>query len=68
MLLLIDNGSKHTPELKKYLENRKVKYIIARKKSRLKDLMKYRHRIESRKHALIPDIRWDGTRVKSEYL
>ena len=30
----------------------------------LKDLMKYKHRIEARAHALVPDIRWDGTRRK----
>ncbi len=30
--------------------------------SMLKDLMKYKHRIEARAHALIPDIRWDGSR------
>jgi len=30
----------------------------------LKDLMKYKSRILARSHALIPDIRWDGTRKK----
>ena len=34
----------------------------------LKDLLKYRHRIEARAHALIPDIRWDGSRKKVAYL
>jgi UDP-sulfoquinovose synthase len=34
----------------------------------LTDLMKYKSRIESVKDALIPDIRWDGTRRKSRYL
>jgi len=34
----------------------------------LKDLMKYQHRIEARAHALIPDIRWDGSRRKVSYL
>jgi UDP-sulfoquinovose synthase len=34
----------------------------------LNDLIKHRDRIEARKEALIPDIRWDGTRKKSEYL
>lgn len=34
----------------------------------LNDLMKYRDRIEARKEALIPDIRWDGKRKKVHYL
>ena len=34
----------------------------------LKDLMKYKHRIEARAHALTPDIRWDGSRRKVSYL
>ncbi|HDY88500.1 MAG TPA: NAD-dependent epimerase/dehydratase family protein [bacterium] len=34
----------------------------------LNDLMKYKDRIEARKEALIPDIRWDGRREKVEYL
>jgi UDP-sulfoquinovose synthase len=34
----------------------------------LKDLMKYRERIEARKEAQFPDIRWDGTRRRSTYL
>jgi hypothetical protein len=34
----------------------------------LTDLMKYRERIESRKEALVPDIRWDGTRRKVRFL
>jgi len=34
----------------------------------LKDLMKHRARIEARKEALIPDIRWDGERKKVGYL
>jgi UDP-sulfoquinovose synthase len=34
----------------------------------LKDLMKYKHRIEARSHALIPDIRWDGSRRKVRFL
>lgn len=33
-----------------------------------KDLTKYRSRIEEKKEALIPDIRWDGTRRKSKFL
>jgi UDP-sulfoquinovose synthase len=32
------------------------------------DLMKNKDRIEARKEAQFPDIRWDGTRRKSEYL
>ncbi len=34
----------------------------------LTDLVKYRSRIEARKEALIPDIRWDGTRRKVKFL
>jgi UDP-sulfoquinovose synthase len=34
----------------------------------LKDLIKYRDRIEARKEALIPDIRWDGRRKKVSFL
>lgn len=34
----------------------------------LKDLVKYRARIEARKEALLPDIRWDGSRKKSSYV
>lgn len=34
----------------------------------LKDLIKYKHRIMARAHALMPDIRWDGSRGKVSYL
>jgi UDP-sulfoquinovose synthase len=34
----------------------------------LKDLLRFRNRIESKKHALIPDIFWDGSRRKVSYL
>ncbi len=34
----------------------------------IKDLIKYADRIEARKEAQFPDIRWDGTRKKSQYL
>ena len=34
----------------------------------LEDLAKYRDRIESKKHALIPDIFWDGSRKKARFL
>jgi len=34
----------------------------------LKDLLKYRSRIEEKRGALVPDIRWDGTRRKSRFL
>jgi len=34
----------------------------------LKDLMKYKDRISARAHALIPDIRWDGSRRKVNFL
>ena len=42
--------------------------IEAEIKTMLKDLMKYKHRIQARSHALIPDIRWDGSRKKVTYL
>ena len=34
----------------------------------LKNLMKYKHRIEARAHALVPDIRWDGSRKQVKFL
>jgi UDP-sulfoquinovose synthase len=34
----------------------------------LRHLMKYKYRIEARAHALIPDIRWDGSRRKVSFL
>ena len=34
----------------------------------LKDLTKYKERILEKKEALIPDIRWDGTREKVGFL
>ena len=34
----------------------------------LKDLMRYKNRIVERQEALVPDIRWDGTRSKSKYI
>ncbi|MFH1487404.1 MAG: NAD-dependent dehydratase, partial [Pseudomonadota bacterium] len=34
----------------------------------LEDLKKYRERLELRKHSLMPDIRWDGSRQKVAYL
>jgi UDP-sulfoquinovose synthase len=34
----------------------------------LEDLIKYKERIEARKEALIPDIRWNGRREKVKYL
>ena len=34
----------------------------------LNDLIKYKRRIEARAHALIPDIRWDGSRRKVSYI
>jgi UDP-sulfoquinovose synthase len=33
-----------------------------------RDLIPHRERIEARKEAVFPDIRWDGTRRRSEYL
>jgi len=34
----------------------------------LGDLLKYKKRIEVRAEALVPDIRWDGTRKRSTFL
>lgn len=34
----------------------------------IKDLIKYKDRIEAKREALIPDIRWDGTRRKCEFI
>ena len=34
----------------------------------LGDLMKYRDRIEAKRAALIPDVRWDGRREKVRFL
>ena len=34
----------------------------------LRDLRKYAGRIEAKKEALIPDVRWDGTRQRVGYL
>ncbi len=42
--------------------------IEAEMKIMLTDLLKYKDRIEAKQHALIPDIRWDGTRRRSIYL
>ena len=42
--------------------------IEAEMRIMLADLIKYRARIEAKKEVLIPDIRWDGTRRKSQYL
>ena len=53
---LLDLGYKPTHDIEKEME------IM------LKDLIKYKDRIEARKEALIPDIRWDGRREKVHYL
>jgi len=53
---LIDLGYKPTHDIEAEME------IM------LNDLMKYKHRIEARVHALIPDIRWDGSKRKASYL
>lgn len=53
---LLDLGYKPTHDVEKELE------------ITLKDLIKYRSRIEARREALIPDIRWDGTRRKSAFI
>jgi hypothetical protein len=34
----------------------------------LADLVKYRSRIEGKREVLIPRIRWDGTRRKSQFI
>jgi UDP-sulfoquinovose synthase len=34
----------------------------------LADLIRFRHRIEARRYALIPDIRWDGRREKVKFI
>ena len=44
MLLIIDNGSIHTPELMSYLKMRKVDFIRAKKNSRLKNIMKHKYK------------------------
>ena len=53
---LLDLGYKPTHTLEQEL------------KIMLNDLMKYRSRIDARKEALIPDIRWDGKRKKVSFL
>lgn len=42
--------------------------VEAELKFMLRDLLKYRERIEAKKAALIPDIRWEGKRQKSRFL
>jgi UDP-sulfoquinovose synthase len=42
--------------------------VDAEMKIMLEDLMRYRDRIEAKKEALIPDVRWDGRRQKVNYL
>ncbi len=42
--------------------------VEAEMKIMLQDLMKYRERIEAKREALIPDVRWDGTRKKVQFL
>ena len=37
-------------------------------RSVFRDLIPHRSRIEERREAQFPDIRWDGTRRRSEYL
>lgn len=53
---LINLGYKPTHDVEKEIE------IM------FKDLMKYAHRVEARIEALIPDIRWDGSRRKVSFL
>lgn len=42
--------------------------VEAEMKIMLQDLMKYRERIQAKREALIPDVRWDGTRKKVQFL
>ena len=42
MLLLVDNGSKHTPELKEYLKDRHINFVLAKKNSNLKKALRHR--------------------------
>jgi UDP-sulfoquinovose synthase len=53
---LLDLGYQPTHDVEKEL------FIMMR------DLIKYRSRIDARKEALIPDIRWDNTRAKSTFI
>jgi len=53
---LIDLGYQPTNDMKTEIE------------VTMKDLLKNKSRIEARKESLFPDIRWDGTRAKSEYI
>lgn len=53
---LLDLGYQPTPDMHSEL------------KTVLKDLLKYRDRIEAKREALLPDIRWDGSRKLVEYL
>lgn len=42
--------------------------VDAEVKHMIEDLLQYRDRIEEKKDALIPDVRWDGRREKVQYL
>ena len=53
---LIDLGYRPTHEIEKEIE------IM------LNELLKYKHRIEARAHALMPDIWWDGSRRQVTYI
>lgn len=53
---LLDLGYKPTHDIEKEM------------RIMLQDLIKYKDRIEARREALIPDIRWDGTRQKVQCL
>ncbi len=53
---LLDLGYKPTHDVEREIE------IM------LQDLIRYKERIEARKEALIPDIRWNGKREKVKYL
>ncbi len=53
---LLDLGYKPTHDVEKEM------------KIMMQDLIKYKDRIEARKEALIPDIRWDGKRNKVSFL
>ena len=42
--------------------------VVAEMRIMLKDLIEHKGRIEAKRDALIPDVRWDGTRQKSKAL
>jgi UDP-sulfoquinovose synthase len=47
---------------------RPTRDVDAEMRIMLQDLIRYRDRIEAKKDALIPDVRWDGRREKVQFL